>query len=227
MAARTVDFYFDYISGYAYFGWLRIQDVCASRGVTLRIHPVLFAGLLNHWGTVGPAEVPPRRAWVYRDGFRHAALHGIKLACPKFHPYNPLPALRMSLAEVAAADQPRVVQAIFRAGWTDGIDLGSPTELVAALDAAGLDGRVILENSESSLAKEALKRETQEAIGRGVFGVPTMICGEELFWGSDRIDHLELHLDGKDPLDPYRGQVKEILARPRMADRPGKGGRKG
>jgi 2-hydroxychromene-2-carboxylate isomerase len=226
MAARTVDFYFDYISGYAYFGWLRIQQVCASRGVDLRIHPVLFAGLLNHWGTVGPAEVPPRRAWVYRDGFRYAALNGIELRCPKFHPYNPLPALRMSLPEAAGDDQRRVVDAIFRAGWSGGIDLGSTTELVSALDADGLDGKAILARAEAPAAKEALKRETQEAIARGVFGVPTMICGEELFWGNDRIDHLELHLDGKDPLDPHRGQVREILARPRMADRPGKGDRK-
>jgi 2-hydroxychromene-2-carboxylate isomerase len=162
---------------------------------------------------------------VYRDGFRYAALHGIPLRCPKFHPYNPLSSLRMSLAEVAGDDQPRVVEALFRAGWTDGIDLGSTDELVAALGEAGLDGRGILARSEAPSAKDALKRETTEAIGRGVFGVPTMLCGEELFWGNDRIDHLELHLDGKDPLDPHRGQVQEILARPRMADRPGKGGR--
>jgi 2-hydroxychromene-2-carboxylate isomerase len=131
----------------------------------------------------------------------------------------------MSLAEVTGGDQARVVGALFRAGWTDGIDLGSTGELVAAIDAARLDGHGILARSEAPSAKDALKRETAEAIGRGVFGVPTMLCGEELFWGNDRIDHLELHLDGKDPLDPHRGQVKEILARPRMADRPGKGGR--
>jgi 2-hydroxychromene-2-carboxylate isomerase len=226
MAARSVDFYFDYLSGYAYLGWLRIQEVCASRGLALRIHPVLFAGLLNHWGTVGPAEVPPRRAWVYRDGFRYAALRGIDLNCPKFHPFNPLHALRLSLHEVSGADQQRVVQALFVAGWTDGIDLGSTEELAAALSKAGLDGRALLERSETSLAKDALRRETEEAIEQGVFGIPTMICEKELFWGSDRIDHLELYLDGKDPLDPYRERVREILARPRAADRPGKGGRK-
>src|SRR5882672_7703102 len=204
MATRRVDFYFDYLSGYAYFGWLRIQDVCAARGVELSIRPVLFAGLLDHWGTVGPAEVPPRRAWVYRDGFRYAALHGIALKCPKFHPFNPLPALRMSLAAVAGADQQRVVDAIFRAGWGKGIDLGSTVELVACLDAAALDGRALLARAETASAKEALRRETEEAIARGVFGVPTMISGDELFWGSDRIDHLELYLDGRDPLDPHR-----------------------
>jgi 2-hydroxychromene-2-carboxylate isomerase len=162
---------------------------------------------------------------VYRDGFRFAALNGIKLACPRFHPFNPLPALRLSLREVAGADQQRVVQTLFRAGWTDGIDLGSTRELVAALDAEGLEGSALMERADTSLAKDALRRETEAAIGRGVFGVPTMIAEDELFWGSDRIDHLELYLDGKDPLDPYRERVAEILGRARAADRPGKGGR--
>ena len=96
----------------------------------------------------------------------------------------------------------------------------------AQLDAAGLDGKGILARAETPAAKEGLKRETEQAIARGVFGVPTMLCGEELFWGNDRIHQLEMHLDGKDPLDPNRGLLAEILARPRMADRAGKGDRK-
>lgn len=223
MASRRVDFYFDYLSGYAYFGWLRIQEVCDARGVDLVIHPVLFAGLLNHWGTVGPAEVAPRRAWVYRDGFRYAALRGIELECPKVHPFNPLPALRTSLAAVAGSEQRRVVQALFAAGWGKGIDLGSPEALISALTSAGLDGAALLARAGSPEAKQALIDETQTAVSRGVFGIPTMIVDDELFFGNDRIDHVELYLDGKDPLDPHRGKVGEILARPRAVDRPGRG----
>ncbi|WP_437539533.1 DsbA family protein [Sorangium sp. So ce726] len=89
MAGR-VDIYFDYISGYAYFAWLRIQEICDRRGVALDIHPVLFAGLLEHWSQLGPAEIPPKREWAYKDAFRHARLHGIELSCPKVHPFNPL-----------------------------------------------------------------------------------------------------------------------------------------
>ena len=64
MSAGHVDFYFDYLSGYAYFGWLRVRSLCARKGATLGVHPVLFAGLLNHWGQLGPAEIPPKRAWI-------------------------------------------------------------------------------------------------------------------------------------------------------------------
>ncbi|WP_437331006.1 2-hydroxychromene-2-carboxylate isomerase [Sorangium sp. So ce381] len=216
MAGR-VDFYFDYISGYAYFAWLRIQEICDRRGVVLDIHPVLFAGLLEHWGQLGPAEIPPKREWAYKDAFRHARLHGIELSCPRYHPFNPLLALRLSLREVAGAEQRRVVDAIFRAGWGQGIDLGSPDELAGALDSEGLDAAALIERASAPAAKEALRQGTERAVGRGVFGVPTTFVGDELFWGSDRMDHVELALDGRDPLDHAR--VREALARPRGADR--------
>lgn len=217
MAPKHVDFYFDYLSGYAYFAWLEIQAICDARGASLGIHPVLFAGLLNHWGQLGPAEIPPKREWVYRDGYRQAKLRGVPLNPPKYHPFNPLLALRLSLAEVGGDDQRGVVNAIFRGGWGEGIDLGSPDELVATLDRAGFDGRALVEKATLPAAKEALKKSTNEAIARRVFGVPTMIVGGELVWGADRTDFVELILDGEDPIDD--AWVQEVLARPKQADR--------
>jgi 2-hydroxychromene-2-carboxylate isomerase len=212
-----VDFYFDYISGYAYFAWLRLQEICERRGVELGVHPVLFAGLLDHWGQLGPAEIPPKREWVYKDAFRHAKLHGIELSCPKFHPFNPLLALRLSLREVGGVEQRRIVSTLFRAGWGQGTDLGSRDELAAALEREGLDSRALIEKASEPAAKEALRQNTERAVARGVFGVPTTFVDDELFWGSDRMDYIELALDGRDPLDHTR--VREALARPRQADR--------
>jgi 2-hydroxychromene-2-carboxylate isomerase len=217
MSAGHVDFYFDYLSGYAYFGWLRVRSLCARKGATLGVHPVLFAGLLNHWGQLGPAEIPPKRAWVYRDGFRIAKRDNVPLSPPRYHPFNPLLALRLSLAEVGGADQPRVVDAIFGAGWGRGIDLGSREELAATLDAAGLDGNGLVAKASEPAAKAALKKSTEDAIARGVFGVPTMIVGDELFWGADRVEYVEMALDGTDPID--HAWVNEVLARPKQADR--------
>lgn len=217
MSAKRVDFYFDYLSVYSYFGWLRLQEICDSRGVEIAIHPVLFAGLLNHWGQLGPAEIPPKREWVFRDAFRYATLHGIDLACPKYHPFNPLTALRLSLAEVAGADQRAVVNTIFRAGWSQGIDLGSPEEIGGALDAAGLPARWLLERSSQPEAKVALRKSTDLALERGVFGMPTTILEDELFWGNDRMHYVELALDGRDPID--REKIEAILGRSGQADR--------
>jgi 2-hydroxychromene-2-carboxylate isomerase len=214
---RRVDFYFDYLSGYAYFAWIQLRPLCAKRKVELAAHPTLFAGLLNHWGQLGPAEIPPKRRWAYSDGYRIAKLHGLEFSCPKFHPFNPLPALRLSLPEVGGERQHEVIDALFRAGWGRGIDLGSPEELSAALNAAGLPGPELIEKTNLPEVKAALKKSTDDAIAAGVFGVPSMIVGEELFWGSDRMDHVALALDGEDPLD--RAFVDSVLARPKMADR--------
>jgi 2-hydroxychromene-2-carboxylate isomerase len=91
------------------------------------------------------------------------------------------------------------------------VDLGSPEALVAALDARGLDGRGLLARASAPAAKEALRQETAAAIARGVFGVPTMMAGDTLLWGNDRLEHLTLVLDGRDPLD--RARAAELLAR--------------
>ncbi|MBW2725786.1 MAG: 2-hydroxychromene-2-carboxylate isomerase [Deltaproteobacteria bacterium] len=195
-----VDFYFDYLSPYAYLAATEIPDLCARHGAELRLRPVLFAGLLDHWGQRGPAEIRPKAMHTIRDVLRRALLRGTTCSMPKHHPFNPLSALRVSLAEVAGDNQARVMNAIFEMGWARGGDLGNPDEIRAALDAANLDGAGLLGLAENTKSKRALRRETDEAIARGVFGVPTMIAGEEFFWGYDQLRFLELFLEGKDPL---------------------------
>ena len=214
---KHIDFYFDFISPYAYFAWFRVQEVCRARNLELRLHPILFAGLLNHWGQLGPAEIPPKREFLFKDGYRYAKLHGLEFECPKFHPFNPLTALRVALPEVAGANQTRIVDALYRASWGRGGDLGNEAELIALLDGAGFPGKELVEKTKDSAVKSALRKNTEQAIARGLFGVPTMIAGDELFWGSDRFDHLELYLDGRDPLAPEF--VARVLSRPKAVDR--------
>jgi len=195
-----VDFYFDYLSPYAYLASREIPALCERKGVELHLKPVLFAGLLNHWGQRGPAEIPPKATHTAKECMRHALLREIPFRPPRHHPFNPLTALRASLAEVAGDEQLHVMRAIYDMGWGGGGDLGNPEEIASALSAAGLDGAAIVERANSPLAKEALRRDTADAIARGVFGIPTMLAGDELFWGLDQLDHLELFLEGKDPL---------------------------
>lgn len=214
---RRVDLFFDFISPYAYFGWVQLRALCAKKGAALVARPALFAGLLNHWGQLGPAEIPPKRRFLFSDGVRIAKLHGLPFVGPKFHPFNPLTALRAALPEVGGERQHEIIDTLFDAGWGGGIDLGSAEEVAAALDKKGLDGQGLVQKTKLPEVKEGLKKSTDEAIARGVFGVPTMIVGEDLFWGSDRIEHVALALDDNDPID--RERVEEFLARPQGADR--------
>ena len=219
MEIERVEFFFDFISPYSYLAWPRVRALCARRHVALVLRPVLFAALLEHGGQRGPAEIPAKRAWLVSDCLRLAALEGVPLTFPKHHPFNPLSALRLALRDVAGERQEAVADTLWEAGWRKGADLGSPEELVAVLDARGLDGRALLAWSSEPAAKETLRRETADAIARGVFGVPTMIAGDALFWGNDRVEHLALALDGRDPLD--RARMAELLARTPSAVRRG------
>jgi 2-hydroxychromene-2-carboxylate isomerase len=222
VAPARVEFFFDFLSPYAYLAWSRVRALCARRGDTLVPRPVLFAALLEHGGQRGPAEIPAKRRWLVADCLRLAALAGVPFTFPKHHPFNPIAALRVALREVAGEQQEDVIDALFAAGWADGADLGSPDAIVRALEARGLDGRDLLARAAEPAAKDALRRKTSDAIARGVFGVPTMIAGDALFWGNDRVEHLELALDGRDPLD--RARVRELLARTASAVRGSRDG---
>lgn len=199
-APARVDFYFDYLSPYAYFAALRLPELCARHRAELVYRPVLFAGLLDHWGQLGPAEIPAKALYTFRDAARWAALEGWPFRAPRFHPFVPLTALRLSLPEVAGDDQARVIEALFRHGWGDGGDLGDAGALGAALEGAGLDAESLLERARGDAPKAALRAETDAAIARGVFGIPTVVACSELLWGYDRLPHLELILSGRDPL---------------------------
>jgi 2-hydroxychromene-2-carboxylate isomerase len=197
---KTVEFFFDYLSPYVYLAWPRVRRLCAERGAALVVRPVLFAGLLNHWGQLGPAEIPPKSLFVLKDCARRAALSGMPLRVPRFHPFNPLTALRVSLVEVAGTDQARVIDALFSAGWGEGGDIGSAEEIARVLDRAGMDGQALVTRAADPSVKAALRAATEDAVGRGVFGIPTMIVEGELFWGNDQIETIDRYLRGADPI---------------------------
>lgn len=106
----------------------------------------------------------------------------------------------MSLLENCGSDQSKVIDGLFCLGWEAGEDLGQENILVEGLNRLGIDGLRLLEKVGTRESREALKKNVSEALSKGVFGVPTFITREELFWGNDSIDHLELFLNGRDPL---------------------------
>jgi len=217
MTARTLHFYFDYLSPYAYFSWRALQPLCQRYQLQLIPHPVVFGKLLDHWGQLGPAEVVPKKAALYRYCYRYAALNGFEFNPPHCHPFNPLPALRLSLAEVSGDKQTALISAIFDAGWSQGADLSCVETLGKLAHNTGLGSATVLDSITRQDTKDLLHRETEQAIAQGVFGVPTFMIDDELFWGHDQLAHIELYLQGKDPLDPDK--VDRMLNRARGIDR--------
>lgn len=200
--SREIRFYFDYISNNAWIAWTQIHALAAKYGCRVEPVPVLFAGLLQASRQMGPAETPSKMRWTLSNTLRKAALLGIPLNPPASHPFNPLLSLRLSSLEMDDSTRLRLVDALFRAVWADGLDVTDPAVVGGIATASGLDGRDIITEAAGEPAKQRLREQTDGAIRRGVFGVPTMGIGDELFWGYDDFPYLELHLAGRDPLPP-------------------------
>jgi 2-hydroxychromene-2-carboxylate isomerase len=174
----TVDWYFDFVSPFAYLQSEQLHLLGPKTRV--RYRPVLFAALLAAHSHKGPAEIPRKRAFTYRFALWEARRLSIPFKMPHEHPFNPLPLLRLALACDCA---PEAVHAIFRFVWRDGRLPDLPiewAELASDLRLPDADRRIA-----DPEVKTALRRNTDEAIARGVFGVPTLLVGEELFWGND------------------------------------------
>lgn len=182
---KTLDWYFDFLSPFAYLSLGRVEQLSAT--VAIRYRPVLFAGLLQHWGNKGPAELAPKRLWTYRWCTWKAKRDGITFRFPSAHPFNPLPYLRLS---IAAGNTPAAVRAIFDALWTTGVDPADEGRQIRLAKAIGIDPDL----AGSQAVKDTLRLTTAEAAALGVFGVPTLAVDGELFWGVDGMDFAQAFL---------------------------------
>jgi 2-hydroxychromene-2-carboxylate isomerase len=183
LAASSIDWYFDFVSPYSHIALHRLKDLSAP----IRFKPVLFAGLLNHWGQKGPAEIPAKRQWTYRWCTWWAKELGIAFRFPKAHPFNPLHYLRLS---IACGNRPEAVRRIFDFIWTTGEDAGDARRFSQLCS----DLEISAEQLSTPEIKDALRKNTDEAAARGVFGVPSLVVDGEVFWGADAIDFAKAFL---------------------------------
>ncbi|MCA9693457.1 MAG: 2-hydroxychromene-2-carboxylate isomerase [Nannocystaceae bacterium] len=197
---RALRFHFDFISPYAYLAWQWIHELAAARGCVVEYRPVLFAALLDHHGQLGPAEVEPKRRYIFKHSARRAHALGVPFQPPPAHPFNPLLGLRVASIELPADARRRLIDALMRAVWGGGPGIEEPAQVVALIDAIGLDGAGLVAEAGAPARKQALRDATAAAIAEGVFGVPTVLVDGELFWGSDARDDLDAFLRGEDPL---------------------------
>lgn len=197
---KKIYFFFDFISHNAWLAWNKIGPLAARFDMTVEPVPVLFAGLLKAHGQVGPAEVPPKSKWMIWNVLRKAQLHGIPIAPPATHPFNPLLALRLCCCELPHAQRNDLIDRIFRATWAEGRAVHEPGELAQVIIGAGMDPDRMLAEAEREPAKRTLRDNTDNALQAGVFGVPSMLAAGELFWGFDDFEFLEEFLQGTDPL---------------------------
>jgi 2-hydroxychromene-2-carboxylate isomerase len=214
MTSSTIRLYFDYESPNAYLAWTQLPQLADRYGVSIDPLPVLYAGLLEAHGQLGPGEIAAKGRWMSTNIGRKAALLGVPLNPPAFMPFNPLLALRMSLLPLEATKRSALIDALFRAVWVRSLHVSDPAVAERVANELGLAGAALVAQAQSPEIKTRLRRQTDDAISRGVFGVPSMEVGDELFWGYDDFPFLELFLGGKDPLDPTEWQRWNTPVRP-------------
>ena len=187
---KQIEFYFDVVSPFAYLAFERLPQALEGCSYVVDYRPVLFAGVLAHWGQKGPAEIEPKRAWTFRHLHWVAAQQGTAMHTPAEHPFNPLSLLRLA---VACGPNRRVVEALFRHVWAaEGADVNDASRL------AELTQRLApVRDPHSDEVKRELREATDAAIALGVFGVPTCGCEGRLFWGLDALPMLRAALLGE------------------------------
>jgi 2-hydroxychromene-2-carboxylate isomerase len=195
-----VEFFFDYGSPYSYIADRLLPDLARRHGAEIAYRPMLLGAVFQATGNRSPMLEPveAKRRYVAAALARTARVFGIPLV---FNPHFPLQTLRLMRLAVAAQQQgvfDTLHPALFRAFWTEGVDLGDDAELAALLDKTGLDARALLDAAVSPEVKAALRANTDEAVARGVFGAPSLFLGDELFFGVDHLPHLERALAVKE-----------------------------
>ncbi len=193
--AKTLEFFLDYASPYSYLAAEQVEALAKRTGAELRWRPFLLGAVFKATGNVPPISTANKAAYLGKDLVDWTRYLGLPVfRMPSNFPINSLKANRLGLV---AAEQGRIAlfsRAAFRAAFAEGKDIAEPAVLAELARAAQLDPEKALAQAETQEIKDALRRNTEEAIARGAFGAPTFFVGDEMFFGNDRLMFVERKL---------------------------------
>ena len=185
-------FYFDVISPYAWMAFVRLPVALEGHSYSVRYQPVVLGAVLSHHGQLGPAEIPAKRDWTYRQTLWLARSLGVELQMPARHPFNSLALLRLAVASNENGSPNRyVTEQLFRHVWCGGADAADPQRLRALTEQLAP-----ARDPHSDAVKAELRAHTDAALAQGLFGVPTIEVDGRMFWGLDALGMLRAYLDG-------------------------------
>ncbi len=189
---KHITCYLDFISPYAWLAFEELPEALMGLSYSVTYKPLLFAALLKHHGQLGPAEIPAKRDWTYRQVQWLAHSKGRTLDLPAAHPFNPLGLLRLAIAtDPNGCPNRYVCETVFRHVWVGGLD-AVDTNRLAALTQQLAPAR----DPGDDTVKAQLRAHAEEAIAKGVFGVPALEVDGKVFWGLDGLPMLRAYLQG-------------------------------
>ena len=211
---RQADWYFDFISPYAYLQFHQLSRL--PKDVEIRLKPTLFAGLLNFWGQLGPAEIPEKKRHTFQLCRWRAARLDLQFKAPPRHPFNPLATLRLAIATGATM---KSVGIIFDYLWAEGQDAQDLDSLRVLADRLGVQDLKTATGDEA--VKTVLRSNTEEACAAGVYGVPSFVIDGVSFWGDDMMEMMLEWLDDPNILDDPESHRIANLPAAAVRPRPG------
>ncbi len=186
---RRIEFWFEFASTYSYLSAMRIEALAIRAGVELVWRPFLLGPIFAAQGwTTSPFNLQEAKGrYMWRDMARRAEARGLPFRRPAPFPQNSLTAARLALVGLDEGWGPAFVRAVYAAEFGEGLDISDEEVLTRLVGAAGGDPATLL-RARSDAIKARLRAATEEAAARGVFGAPSFLVGDELFWGDDRLE---------------------------------------
>jgi 2-hydroxychromene-2-carboxylate isomerase len=183
------EFFYDLASPYSYLASTQIAGIEGRTGARARLIAITLGGLRKSTGH----QIPPPQQLKYmaEDTARWAQKYSVPMQIPKAFPVSTINALRACIAAARDGVGDAATRALFHAYWVEGEDISDAKAIEAALTKAGLDGKRLVARAQDQEIKDELRRNTDLALARGVFGVPMIFVGERSFWGNDRLEFVE------------------------------------
>lgn len=195
---RTIEFIFDFASPNAYLAWKVLPGIAARTGAHVKIVPCLLGGIFKATGNQAPmiafGAIKGKLEYDMLEMRRFIARHGLEKF--RMNPHFPINTLHLMRGFIASGTSQRYMEAVLAGMWEDGLNMADPETVASVLTGAALDTAEILQDAQTETVKQALAANTEAAVARGVFGIPTFFAGEEMFFGKDRLESLERHLAG-------------------------------
>jgi 2-hydroxychromene-2-carboxylate isomerase len=185
---KRVEFFYDYASTYSYLAHREIEELAERAGAELVFRPMVLGFVFKATGNSMPAAVPAKAAYMVHDVRRWVRHYELPFHMPSVFPVNTIRALRAAVAALEDGTFRVYHHAVMKAYWAEDQDIGDADVLAGIATAAGLDGAALVARCETEPVKATLKKNTDEAVARGVFGAPTFFVGEQMFWGNDRLE---------------------------------------
>jgi len=192
----VIDFYYDIGSPYSYLCATQIDGVADKHGREVRWRPMLLGAVFKATGNDMPARVPAKAKWMLQDLELWAQSYGVPFVFPASFPPNTVRAMRACTFAAERGKARELSLALFEGYWARGVDPSSEEGIKKAATVAGIPAADVLAAIETQPVKDALRKTTDEAIARGVFGAPAIFVGDQHFWGNDRLALLDRFLAG-------------------------------